>query len=82
MWMRPLIFGQEDGLNLQIRSIFQAPNSKRKGTKSVFLETGAIRAQHPWVMYNDLSSKGWGVEFTYALHIAKTAKVHILARYV
>jgi hypothetical protein len=33
-------------------------------------------------MYNDLSRKEGGVEFTYAVHIAKTAKVHILARYV
>jgi len=33
-------------------------------------------------MYNDLSRKGCGVEFTYAVHIAKTAEVNILARYV
>jgi hypothetical protein len=31
-------------------------------------------------MYKDLSKEGSGVEFTYAVHIAKTAKVNILAR--
>jgi hypothetical protein len=31
-------------------------------------------------MYNDLLRKGCGVEFTYAIHIAKTAEVNILAR--
>ena len=38
--------------------------------------------RQPGVMYSDLSRKGCGVEFTYAVHIAKTAEVHILARYV
>jgi hypothetical protein len=33
-------------------------------------------------MYDDLLRKGCGVEFTYAIHIAKTAEVNILARYV
>jgi hypothetical protein len=34
-------------------------------------------------MRNDLlKEEGCGVEFTYAVHIAKTAEVHILARYV
>jgi hypothetical protein len=31
-------------------------------------------------MYNDSSRKECGVEFTYAVHIAKTAEVNILAR--
>jgi hypothetical protein len=31
-------------------------------------------------MYNDLLRKGYGVEFTYAFHISRTAEVNILAR--
>jgi hypothetical protein len=33
-------------------------------------------------MCNDLSRKECGVEFIYAVHIAKTTKVNILARYL
>jgi hypothetical protein len=33
-------------------------------------------------MHSELSKEGCRVEFTYAVHIAKTAEVHILARYV